>query len=400
MATISALQRVEACPASDVLRQWDEADSEPAGRGRAIHAYLDGVAKGQAPDVALQSVPVEHRDAAGAIDLALVPHSAGGWVSEQALAYDYEADAGRLLDVVDRQYVGLGETEVAGTVDLFGLDGDDGLVVLDVKTGWRWLGDPSDSLQLLAYARALSQLYARPRVNVGFLFVREDEPPRLVMRAVSQEEMTAAAERIAGVLRTVAWMRSAMRQEEMSPQPGAHCRYCPAYRSCPAHAEMVRAFLSNSLDVAKTHVGGPLIEAADLPAALERVRAVIDLAERVRAELEEAVRVVTRAAGPIPMTDGRVLAEVEERRERLDPDRALPVLLEHFGPGAADAVETKKTLTKASVEGLARAKAAVTKEGIGALRDAALGAIARAGGVTATTYRVVRPVKPSRLKAG
>ncbi|PZR17552.1 MAG: hypothetical protein DI536_04355 [Archangium gephyra] len=402
MASISTLPRLEACPTSEVLQHIDDAAGPYAAHGTAVHAYLDAIAKGATQEQALADVPEEHREACAGIDLDQVPHSqAGGWASEVAVALDYEADTARVLEgVVNRQYRELGATEIAGTADLVSLvDEEDGgvtVVVLDVKTGRRWLGRPEDHLQLLGYARAFALAYGATRARVGWLYVHDDETPRLVMGDVDEFALDAAGARIRDAMNAVAWLRDT---ETHAPKPGDHCTYCPAYRGCPAHTAMVKAFLSNSMDVARggaLGVDGPLpvIRAEDLPVALDRVKAVIDLAERVKKEIEDAVR----AVGRVELPNDRVLTEVWESREKIDAEKARPILVEEFGDAANDEIEVKTSFTKAALKRLAQGRASRTKERIGELEAAVMKRIRAVEGVTTSGFAKVAIVK--RAKAG
>ena len=391
MLTISGLARAEACPSSEALPQFDEGDSAASAHGRAVHEFLRRVADGLTVQQALEHVDEKHHEACLAIDLSLVPHSqVGAWSAEVAYALHTETLTARALQVEDRQYPALDPGEVAGTADLVGLDADgETVTVLDVKTGRRWLGRPEQHLQLVAYAVAAALAHGRSRARVGWLFVREDEEtPRLVMGELDEFALADGAWRVRDVVQSAQWVKDTAAVE---PHLGEHCRYCPAYRSCPARLSLVAPFLSNDLDVAGKAVGGTMmtIKAEDIPLALERTRAVIDLAERVKKELEDAVR----ACGGVDLPDGRRLAEVRVERESIDPEKAEQALLSIFGAPGAAAIEVRKTVTKAAIERLARARAAETKERVTAITNAALSALRSVGAINTTGYTAVKVVK-------
>lgn len=391
MITASALPRIEACPSSDVLPAFDEGSSADASHGTAVHAYLDRICKGDTPQQALQHVDPEHHEACLALDLSLVPHSqTASWRSEVALALNTSTGEGIELQVTDRAYPSLPAGWVPGTADLVGLDPDGVTVtVLDVKTGRRHLGRPANHLQVLHNAVAAAAVYGRSRARVGFLYLHEgEETPRLVVDELDEFALAGALERVRDVVQAVEWVRET---KAVEPRLGEHCRYCPAMRGCPARVALVRPFLSNDMDVAAKAVGGTMltIRKEELPAALDRVRAVIDLGERVKKELEDAVR----ACGGVDLPDGRVLAEVRVEKESIDADQAEASLRSVFGDEGPTAIEVKRTLTKAAIERLARQRAAVTKQKISELTEAALSALRQAGAVRTTSYSTVKATK-------
>lgn len=353
--TISGLPRLELCRAAGVLPHFPGPPSHYARRGTALHRFLELVAQGVSREAAALEVAEEYRREALALDLEALPHSQGTWRAEVAFAYDYETGAARELEVREREYPELGETEVAGTADLVGLDGDT-VLVLDVKTGHAYLGRPKDSLQLLGYALAAAATYKATKARVMYLFVREDEEPFLVQDELDELALAAAADRVREVCRP--------ELGEPTPVPGDHCRYCPAFRGCPAHTRML-AMLTTDVKHARGALGSstleavPVIQPAHLPIIFERIKLVRDMLERLEAEAKDAVR----ACGEVPMPDGKVLAEVEVVTETFDPDIGAGVLAEVFGPeAAAAAVKVKKSLTKKAIDELVRARCAQTRE--------------------------------------
>lgn len=390
MITMSGLDRLDNCSASDLLPRVDESASIYSKNGTAVHAYLDAIASGVVPKVALAAVPVTHQEACAAIDLTKVPHSqVGAWRSEMAFAFDWKHGKSRVLDVKAREYGLLTVWEIPGTADLIGLDPDGETVwVLDVKTGRRWLGQPRDSLQLLGYAVAAALALGRTRAMVGFLYVRKDDDPKLIVEEIDDMDLIIAQQRITRIMERAAFKKQF---NQVEPVAGDHCTYCPCYRGCPAHTAMLEPILTKHLDKARGGLLGKgevrVIELEDIPVALERVKLIEDMAGRLKKELEDAVR----AHGAIQLKDGRVLAEVETEREKLDPELARPVLETFFVPELVnEAIETKVTLTKESIKKLVNMRAADTKEKKGALTESILEAVRAAGGITTNRYYSVQ----------
>jgi RecB family exonuclease len=404
MVTVSALPRAEACIASVVLPQVDEGSGLYAAHGNAVHDFLDAIAKGTTREQALAAVVLQHRQACAAINLELVPHNdPEAWASELAMVLDWETGRGRFVKLAGhRQYGEMGPTEIPGTADLVGRD-DDRVIILDVKTGFKWLGDPRDSLQLGAYAVAAASALGCSSARVGFLYVHEGEEPRLVVDDLTAEDLAAMAERIAGVMRSIDWAKTT---GDFAPHLGDHCTYCPAFRACPAKRALWDAFLSNHLDTAKAALGadmstldgvGTVLPIEKTPRALDLLKQVRNLADILEKEVKDQVR----AFGPVPI-EGRpnyVLAEVECSTETLDGIKAFPVLVEMFAdmPDAvADAVKTTVTVTKDAIDELVHKRAEKTKERIGALNKTVLEAIRAAGGSRQSYYLNVKPVKRSK----
>lgn len=405
MTTMSGLNRLDKCSASELLKAFDEESGIDASHGVAVHAYLEDIANGLSPREAFARVPLAHQEACATIDLSMVPHSqVGAWRPEMAFALDWAGGTARWIDTKNREYGELGETEIAGTADLVGLDGDT-VWVLDVKTGYRWLGEPRDSLQLLGYAVAAAKVLGKTKVKVGFIFVRKDEDPRLVVDELTEMDLDLALVRIRTIMERSVFMKSL---DLVKPVAGDHCRYCPAYRGCPAHAAMLAPLLSNNMDTARGSLMGkptlapidapaglPTIRFEDIPLAMERLEAGMGLLKRLKKELEDAVR----THGAIEHPDGRVLQEVEEAREKIDGELAKPVLERLFGEDlASKAIVTKVSVTKKAIYELVSERAKDTKERKGALNDAVLEELKQVGAVSESRYYAVKFKPKPKLK--
>jgi len=400
MATMSGLARTEICVASEVLERTETAGSIYARHGTAVHGYLECIAQGMSRERALALVVSAHREACAALDLDLLPHSQpGAWRAEVAMAYDWAADTARVLDAAGRAYGELGETEVAGTTDLVGLHADgETVVILDPKTGWKHLGAPSESLQLLSYAVAAARAFGRTKAQVGFIFLREGQEPRLVVEDVSEAQLEEAAERIRAIMERAYLAKAGALP--VVPVKGEHCDYCPAIQRCPAHVSMLAPFLFGSADVARgALVGdpGPVVSLRpdQVAQALEAAKQVVDMGERMVADLQQLIRALP-AGSVVDARTGKVAVEVLVEVERLDPGLARPVLDELFGADLAHfAIETKTTLSKAAVERLVDQKRAVTKEKKKDMMVEVLGRIRAAGGISTTSYSKIAMMKPA-----
>lgn len=339
LITISALPRVSACLASGVLEPIRDITPSPsAARGTAIHAFLrDCNTLGVAG--ALERVPESERALYETIDLEQLPISPANFVAEVGFAYDWEADTARELFRGDssRSYEGLKETELAGTADVVGLT-DTSVVILDWKTGYRHLGDPSESLQLRAYALAAARAYGRGAAEVGFVCRPTEAEPRVHMRSLEFLELELSAQ-------TIRELMSRVHEARRAPQPpagvvGPHCRYCPALGRCSEASGLVRELARAPQEPL------PVLDEQTAPLVYQRWVAAQVTLERV----EEGLKAYAQGS-PIRLPDGRVWGPVSVGREVLDPIRGAAALVERFGPDIVDlVVEREPELTKASLE--------------------------------------------------
>lgn len=353
----SALARIEACPPSHSLPHVYEPPSEAAEGGTVKHLFcVEAATLGR--EAALANVPPEWRAECAAIDVTTLPHATGGYLFEVAYAYEVANDAAVELGrgVKGRGiYKGVdGATQLVGTADLVGLT-DDAVVVLDLKTGRKWLPMPSESLQLLFLALAASRTYRKWRAHIGWIRLI-DTTPRLVVETLDPFALEMARERVLAVRARAEKMGWVARTKGAQPDVtvGEHCRYCPALRGCWAHTSMLG--------------GVPEAKTLDAVESLERS------AKLARQQLNAQAQQM-----PVQLGDGRVYGPRLEVRRSIDAGKALPLLLQRH-PG----LDTTKL-------------AAVTQK---ALREAGLDvetemqALAAAGAVTTTEVEKMEAHKP------
>lgn len=231
LITASQLERVRACPASASLPAAFEPESKHAVRGTAIHAYFENYKHGK--EVALSKVAPEFREECAAIDMRGLDLASYSAEQGFALLLTMGATPRQLPSTHDRavRYAECrSEDDIAGCADLLGLT-DDSVVALDIKTGWGWLPDPSKSLQLGFFAVAAARFYDKRKARVGWIIARDDKP-----YVVTEELDALALSEIEDELRDI-HRRALEASKQTNPDVtiGAHCKYCPALRRCPAH---------------------------------------------------------------------------------------------------------------------------------------------------------------------
>lgn len=372
LPTASGLTRALACPTSCVLPQVTAPPSPWSESGRALHAYVEAIAKGRTPAEAAEVVPEALRATALALDTDNWPVDvSAGWLSEVAVRYRMDADSAETIDARGRSY-GLGsEPDVYGTADLVRVHGST-VWVVDVKTGRGWLPRPSESGQLRFLALAFARAYGCESAEVGHLRIDGDGRAWLDLDTLDAFELATTRDQLAEA-------RAAVTARVVAPKEGQWCRYCPAFACCPAKA---------ALACASVDVDGPLTRdtAAAAWRRIKDVRAVLD---RVEGALREYA-----AREPVPLGDGWELAEVETTRETLDPRTVQVVCLNELGPDVA-AASVELTATKSSLDAALKAyvaaeKAAGRKAAVAPLKRAMLDKVAAAGGVVQEARREVK----------
>jgi len=229
----TALALYERCPyrffAERVLGvgslEETDADGGPRGLGLAVHAGLQLLAEGQAPDeTRLEALARYHRlDADGRVRLGdtVAAFRAGGTAA---------AIAGRDARAEVHFGVGIGHGTLVGKLDLLVRDGE-GALVVDYKTGAAEL-DAAEARarferQAAVYALALLRAGA-PRVQVRFVEVERDG--RETRFDFGPEQAQALESRIARVFASIA----AGEYPRLPSFDHGTCRDCPVSGSlCP-----------------------------------------------------------------------------------------------------------------------------------------------------------------------
>lgn len=378
--TISGLARAEKCPVSAVLPSVVEPASIYADRGRAVHQFLQRVGEGK--EQALAQVPEQYREFCESIELTGLPHvESQKWSFEVPMAWNWETGDGRVLPGAgERNYGEATSSELPGTADILGLT-EESVVVLDLKTGFGWLGDPSINAQLLGYAVLAAATWKKKSAVVGFIFVDGDGATRTVTRFVDEPELREAESRVRKIIdASLAEEMLATINQSSQPTVGEHCKYCPAFLRCPAQVSLLKGVV----DV-------EVIREEDMPVALLRI-------EAIEAALKKAQAIIDTWAKshPIRLPDGQIYGQRERHVEQLNAEIGHAVLAEKYGATVAEAaIEAKLVLTKSALKEALRPLR--TKEcGITKLEAEAVDAIAKAGGVSVKTTVSLSKFKPPK----
>lgn len=354
--SFSRLERAETCPGSLVLPQGDRAN--PARRlGTVAHAFLRRVPV-VGRHAALQEAPEDHREALETIDLARLPLSQDAYSAEVAYAYDVEADTARELGRdLERDYPETAPTEVVGTCDLVGWDGER-VVILDWKTG-RVAPAAKGNLQLQAYALCAARVLGARKATVGIIHVPlydRDLEPRFDLAELDHIDLDATGARIGEIWESVRAARLAYEAgEDPKLVESDECDWCPAFKSCREkqsiflkmlHPDRCSILLRYRDQLEQFRDALNLATAPTVALALERYD---EVAAKARKILDE----FTVANGPFPLGDtGDWYGPHPYARAQIRAQAAIEALRQRYGEDvatfAASKLEVK--ITKKAVE--------------------------------------------------
>lgn len=376
--TPSGLDRIAACPASEVFPHVRETSTH-AQHGNVIHAFLDNVAK-HGREEALALSPADSRILCAAIDIEALPIG-GAYRSEVAFAYDYRTGAARELTVRNREYVGLGTTEIAGTADVVARLDESTVYVGDYKTGH--LPPPPDSMQLRTYGLMAARAYGCSQAVCEIIQVRDDGTVWRQRAEMDAFELSIHEQQIRDVVARVEKARANHAEgKPLSVSVGAHCRYCPAYRDCPATLALARQVAAGPDELAAQVRA--LLTPETAAAAYERIAAVKKLVKVLDAELKDWAE-----RHPIPTPAGKTYGPRPWSTRKVDPNLALPVLVETLGAEVADRV-LPRTASVSAVEAACKEAAVARGEKAAPFIRQVMAQLEAAGAVTTETTEQIR----------
>lgn len=319
MISASNLERIRECPKSARLPQV-QSSSDDAQRGTAVHAYLANVISGREP---LEGVAYEYHDVCLAIDLDRVP-DVGSYIAEMAFAFNVDTQTARGLTATDRRY-DIGANEVPGTCDAVGLT-DQSVVIIDWKGRWSKATKASENLQLGFYALCAAKVFNKGSAIVSIARVGEDGP-RFDVATLDAFDLCDIEEKV------IETFKRSKTSETL--REGEHCRYCPAFDSCPAKHALARSVTSGRLE-AHVEVALDTMDDAARAEVWHKIKAGETLLERLKAKVRESI-----ARKPIDCGDTMIVI-TEETRRSIDALGAMTL-----APEVTSAVKMTLTITDA-----------------------------------------------------
>lgn len=299
--------------------------------------------------------------------------------SECAFAYDVSTGVGRELGHVDRKYAGLAPYEIPGTVDLV-IRGSGRAVVVDYKS-FEAVDAASENAQLATYALMVARTYGLDEVTVAIVYLAGFHRPDVA--TLGPLDLDAHAQRLRKLHGDVA---RAAADPERYLSTGKHCRYCPAFLSCPRQADL-RADVANESIAVRVEAMIPFGDDESAADAFDLLQRIKTLTTRMTAAL------YARAAErPIPLRDGTVLGERQKQgNESLDGDVTYQVIRERHGQAIADAAVERKASKKQIKEAL---KLAGVAGEVAKLERAVIDEVRARGGSRRETKTVIERYTP------
>lgn len=356
----SGVPRALACPASLVLPQH-RYETKSAADGTDRHADDEtAIDLGNEEDVLPSKV------------LAMIgPDDTR--VTEFAFAFDCATNSARELGHIKRRaYRDLSPFEIPGTADLL-IRNSRRAIVVD-KKGYERVGPAETNEQTLTLALMVARTYGLDEIIVVIYY----EIGGVDIAIIGALDLDGHAERLKQLLVDTA-------RAQIEPTAflamGRHCRYCPAFLSCPKqHALTLEVGNANTAMAIESRI--PFSDDADAAAAFDLLGRIKMLTARISAAL------YARAAErPIPLSDGRVLGPVEKQgNEKLDGDVVYEVIRDQHGQGIADAAVVRQATKKRIKDALVFAGG---KGEIAKLERAVLDEVRKRGGARRETKTVI-----------
>jgi hypothetical protein len=284
---------------------------------------------------------------------------------ELVMAYDLASDTARIVESAgERDYSGRRSTEVIGTFDVVGAG-----YVDDLKTG-----QPENAHveQLLLGALCIAR-HGIHEVGAGFVFLREDRVWRQAYEFDSIE-LDAFAD----------WLRERDAVTPGSaPNPGSHCRYCPAAATCPATQQALARVVAETPVLPSPHRLPLHASEITSPEHAAWTYGQLRAVKQIEAHVWAALRAYAERA-PIDLGGGRVWGRKTTRRESIELSgvESISALKQSLGERweSACSFEVSKASIARAARGGPEPVAKVLRETLAALR--AIGAVSVKESVT------------------
>lgn len=239
LPTASRLDDAVSCPASCVLPHEKTESGEAAIRGNVAHKFLEDIGAGKSHYGTMADVPQEYRDWIMGIDTNALFDGLSDIQVEIPYAVDVTTETVRRLDGGHRSYAGRKNTEFVGTVDVVATR-NGRPVVRDYKTGSN-LGDPYHKMQLKFAALAVHLETGLEDVDAEFVYIHEDSTFTVQSTTFGLIDHTETMMTLGMLRESIVSAFSAVSEGRLpTVNSGSHCRFCPAYMSCPAKFGMLK----------------------------------------------------------------------------------------------------------------------------------------------------------------
>ena len=360
--TASRLELATSCPSAFSL-SWRDDRTVHSDAGKAIHAAFESrIIAGDIPEALTATFP-----------------NVTQWFAETRMAWNVATHVGRIIGYGgSRDYSSIEPTEMAGTCDVYGIDGDR-VIVVDWKL--RYFTAAEHNLQLRWYAMALASALGKELATVA-IFPEVGAPSIAELDFFHFDDFAKRLEAIT----------LAVNKPTTDYNVGPQCRHCPGYLACPQNRRELGFVASGATDV-EVAMWLPLNTDEGAAATYDLLVRLETLAKRVRAAV--IARSVER---PIPLNGGMGLVygpRPVSGVRRIDGDKAYDLIRETYGQAVADQAVTRdatQVSIKAAFKAANIAPEPETKKLMKALEAA--GAITQKDSVKIESYL------PRQLKEG
>lgn len=385
MITASALDLLAACPSSAALDQVRE-ESTFMRTGTVVHKFLE-LANIHGREEALARTDPEFQVLCAALDLDTLPVSSS-FAAEVAFALAPAMGTARELGRgMNRDYSSVQPWEIPGTPDAVALVDDDAVYVGDYKVPGRQTAPCAENWQMRFNGLSACRAYGRSRAILEIIHV--DPDTGAVWRDRAELDAFALAEfedKLRKLLLRIGEARGAkLRSEPLKLNRGSWCYRCPSFRTCPGTAAVARQLVDYDPQGGMTWVSDirNALTPETAPQAYERLREVRKVLDAVEKELKDwakvhPIQVGKKTYGPRPWSERKV-----------DPAKALPVLVDLLGAEKADAIFPRKasvTAIEAAVKELAVSKG----EKVAPFQRQVMARLEAAGAVVTETTEQIR----------
>jgi hypothetical protein len=347
--TASRLDLAATCPGSHAL-PWVGSVSDAATNGTEVHAFTERALLGDVAG-ALEMVPENLRHRCAEIDVPRLRAMFGPDLrAEVKVAYDPIEDRAVEIEAPGtRDYESAPEGWITGTIDALSLDP---VVVADWKSGKSWHKRPRENWQIRFAAVAASRLSGNLDNGATGIVgkILDDGGLYPVADPFDEFDLDAAA---VGLKAVATGVRQAQADVAASRLPrlvtGQHCRFCPAFASCPAQVGAAQAMVPLSQRLATL-----------TPAEAGELVPQVLAAEAAVAKAKEALQELARRE-PLPLPNGKVWVPLEQEATEIDPTHAVKALVAEGVPLAIAASSVTATISQDSIK--AALKKAEAKRG-------------------------------------
>ncbi len=326
--TASGLERVMACPASQVLPAVYDS-SVYAERGTQIARFIRSIVGGMPIAQALHAVRPEWRDTCRHLEWKKVVGDLGDVRGEVAYALDVETMETTELGInIGRKYPPLGPTQIAGSDDIEGVRLDGVPVVRDVKSGYLEVTAAEDNPQLKFFALVKMLRTGASEVEAGIRYVSESGHVTSDDHVFTAFDLECFGDELREMVERVADARRRLDAgERLAVSSGAHCRYCPGMAACPRYTALAKTMLPDIAQIA-SQLNAMTPEQQGF--AFSRAKEIETLVGTVLDSLRSIAK-----QKPIPLGNGKEAAEIRFKRSNFSHDAAID-LLQKKGATAAE----------------------------------------------------------------